>query len=225
MGKIFCTDNRRVPAACNGIQVNYCKNPLCPNFGVPVSNEVQSRGRYADPLKQDGYIVTRNYTGDKKGATPIIRYACKYCKAKFPAKSNLGIFEETTRYSSYLEPVPEPSCSNESCPNYGKSILEHKKLYRNKGFATKSRSTKKFLCKSCSTHISVKVKSTKRQRIPHRNKYILKALCNKVPLRCIADILDFEMKTVYDRIDFLYQQCLNFGWWSILSALACRHKS
>ena len=165
MDKIFYSENRRVPAACNGIQVNYCKNPLCPNFGVPVSNEAQSRGRYANQLKQDGYIAGKRHIKDKAHAIPLIRYTCKYCKAEFPAKSNLGIFEETNRYSSYLERVLEPACSNESCPNHGKSIFEHKNLYRNKGFATKSRSSKKYLCKSCGTHISVKVKSTKRQRI------------------------------------------------------------
>lgn len=210
LDKIFCADNRRVPAACNGIQVNYCKNPLCPNFGIPVSNETQSRGRYANPLKQDGYVAKKNYIGGKKHGLPIIEYVCKYCKARFPAKSNLGIFEEASRYSSYLEPVPDPACPNKSCINHGKSILENKNLYRNKGFSTKSRSTKKYLCKSCGSHISVKVKSTKRQRIPHRNKYIFKALCNKVPLRCIADIFDFELQTIYDRIDFLYRQCKTF---------------
>jgi len=210
LDKIFCSDDRRAPAQCNGIQVNYCKNPLCPNFGVPVSNETQSRGRYANPLKQDGYIAGKRHLRDKKDSLPLIRYTCKYCREEFPAKSNLGIFEEANRYSSYLERPPEPSCPQETCPNHGKSISEYKNLYRYKGLATKARSTKKYLCKACGTHISAKIKSTKRQRIPHRNKYILKALCNKMPLRCIADVFDLEMKTVYDRIDFLYEQCRNF---------------
>jgi transposase-like protein len=208
--KIFCEDNRRVPASCNGIQVNYCKNPLCPNFGVPVSNETQSRGRYANPLKQDGYIAKKDYLRKNGIRTPTLIYTCKHCKAEFPAKSNLGIFEETTRYSSYLESDPEPACPNKSCSNYDKSISANKKSYRYKGFSTKKRSTKKYLCKICGTHISVTVKSTKRQRIPHRNKYIFKALCNKVPIRCIADIFDLEPQTVYDRIDFLYRQCKTF---------------
>jgi transposase-like protein len=204
LDKIFCAENRRVPIAYNGIQVNYCKNPLCPNFGIPASNETPSRGRYANPEKQDGYIAK----SDIKGGIRFL--VCKYCSARFPAKSNIGISEEATRYSSYLDTTPERGCPNESCPNHTKSIAEHKSLYRNKGFSTKSRSSKKYLCKVCGAHISVQVKSAKKQRIPHRNKYILKALCNKVPLRCIGDIFDFEMQTIYDRIDFLYHQCLNF---------------
>ena len=31
-----------------------------------------------------------------------------------------------------------------------------------------------------------------------------------MPLRCIADIFDFELQTIYDRIDFLYRQCKTF---------------
>ncbi len=210
MGKISCEDKRRVPAAYNGVQVNYCKNPLCPNYGVPVSNDKQPRGRYGNPLKRDGYTAGIRYEKDQKTRNPIVRYICKYCGANFPGKSNLGISEETSRYSSYLEPVPDPACPNEQCPNFGKSILENTTLYRNKGFATKARSTKKYLCKSCGSHISIQVKSSKRQRIPYRNKYILRALCNKVPIRCIADIFDLKGKTIYDRIDFLYEQCKNF---------------
>jgi len=35
----------RIPTTVNGIQVNFCKNPNCLNFGRPASEEVQPRGR------------------------------------------------------------------------------------------------------------------------------------------------------------------------------------
>jgi len=50
LNKIFCSEKKQVPEPCDGIQVNFCKNPLCPNFGIPASPESQSRGRYANPL-------------------------------------------------------------------------------------------------------------------------------------------------------------------------------
>ena len=50
------SNSNRVPEPFEMIQVNHCKNPTCPNFGVPASTKVQPRGRHADPAKQDGYI-------------------------------------------------------------------------------------------------------------------------------------------------------------------------
>jgi len=221
MGKISCPEKRRVPEQVGGIQVNHCKNPLCINFGVSVSNEKQSRGRYANPLRQDGYTAGQtSTTADKRSKdgqaskprpidiTP--HFTCKFCGETFPAKSNLGISEETGRLGAYLEREPAPSCPNESCVNHGKAISENKALYKNKGFTTKAKAARKYLCKSCGGYFTVQVKTTKRQRIPQRNKYIFKALCNKVPLRCIADIFDLTQPTVYNRIDFLYEQCRKF---------------
>ena len=31
---------RRTPDECQGIQVNYCKNPQCSNFGVPIGKRM-----------------------------------------------------------------------------------------------------------------------------------------------------------------------------------------
>jgi hypothetical protein len=117
LDKISCASVGRVPDAYNGIQVNYCKNPLCPNYGVPVSNENQSRGRFQDPLKKDGYVAGKKIDQDQ---VLVIRYKCKYCRAEFPAKSNLGIFEEAARYSSYLDTKQDLACPNEFCETFAR---------------------------------------------------------------------------------------------------------
>ena len=31
----------RIPATVGNVQVNFCKNPACPNFGVPASQDKQ----------------------------------------------------------------------------------------------------------------------------------------------------------------------------------------
>ena len=146
MGKIFCPEKKRVPESYGGIQVNHCKNPLCVNFGVAVSQEKQSRGRYADQLRIDGYqgridtslakkdvidenvkaFVEEQGVGYKHFNPPT--FYCKFCGETFPAKSNRGIYEEATRFHAYLKKDPVPSCHNEQCGNFGKNFSDHKIL-------------------------------------------------------------------------------------------------
>jgi len=76
----------RIPPSCNGVQVNHCKEPTCPNFGVAADPDPPSRGRYADPARQDVYKV-----GRKKGNPKLV---CKECGSEIVMKSNVGIYEE-----------------------------------------------------------------------------------------------------------------------------------
>jgi hypothetical protein len=76
----------RIPETVNGIQVNFCKNPQCPNFGVPASNEKQPRGPGASERGLDLYIVQG---GGRSDSSP--RIECRKCKEKPPLKSNSGI--------------------------------------------------------------------------------------------------------------------------------------
>lgn len=200
MNKISRSENKRVPEPFEGIQINFCKNPICPNFGVPASAENQSRGRYADLLKQDYYR--------KRRIDGIPHLTCKFCGETFPLKSNRGIYEETSRISDYLIPEPEPSCPKSSCPNHEKGIKSHKHCYIYWG-KTPSGSPR-YKCKACKKPFAVTEKSTARQRKSHLNKYIFKALMNKNPLKCICDIYDISMTTLYGKIDFLYKQCRKF---------------
>jgi hypothetical protein len=82
----------RIPQPYENIQINFCKNPICPNFGIPASNNKnQPRGPYVKPHKQDGYIRK------KKGG--VFHLLCKYCGESFPLKSNQGIAEEAKRFT------------------------------------------------------------------------------------------------------------------------------
>jgi hypothetical protein len=57
----------RVPAEVGTIQVNFCKNPQCQNFGVPASTERQPRdrgakeGEFPNPIFADEATI-RNST-------------------------------------------------------------------------------------------------------------------------------------------------------------------
>ena len=114
MQEIFSAIPGRVPQPYGNIEINFCKNPLCKNFGVPASPKVQPRGRYADPAKQDGYICRRH--------EGIPRLKCKLCGAIFPIKSNLGVYEEAMRWGEYVDPDPEPACPNKQCSSFSKPV-------------------------------------------------------------------------------------------------------
>ena len=80
----------RIPPAAVGIQINFCKNPGCKNFGIPASQEA-TRGSAAR-VKRNLYTVVasgKNY--------PHLR-----CDEHFPIKSNVGIDEEARRLENIL---------------------------------------------------------------------------------------------------------------------------
>lgn len=191
----------RIPLEADGIQVNFCKNPLCSNFGVPASAQKQPRGPNASQRGRDTYRLAR---GSSNLVTQLV---CLECNEVFPVKSNQGISEEVQRISQYLIHEPEPSCPDSECPNHQIGISAGKAAYQSFG---KTRSgSQRYRCKECGKSFSVG-KSTLRQKQPHKNKTIFKLLMNKSPLKRICEITDVGMETVYGKIDFLHYQSLSF---------------
>ncbi len=202
MEKISYRQNKlRVPIAAGDIQVNFCKNPACPNYGVSASTKKQPRGPGAKLRGRDNYKVQASGT-----QWPFLK--CLQCNEHPPTKSNHAIQEELLRLSDYLKPRKEPSCPGPSCSNHSKSIHLGKTYYLSFG---KTRSgSKRYRCKACGKTFSVG-KSTLRQRKPHLNKLIFKLLMNKSPFRRICEVAEISPKTLYDKINFLYKQCQFFA--------------
>ena len=202
MGKIFDRINKpRVPSAAGGIQVNFCKNPACPNYGIPASTKKQPRGPGASLRGRDTYKVQASGT-----QWPFLK--CLQCNEHPPTKNNLAIQEEFSRLSEYLKPQEEPSCPEPSCSNHAKGINLGKRHYQSFG-KTKSGS-RRYRCKVCGKTFSIG-KSTLRQKKPHLNKLIFKLLMNKSPFRRICEVAEISPKTLYDKINFLYRQCQLFA--------------
>lgn len=185
------------------IQVNHCKNPKCPNFGVPPSNE-RKRGRSAQstnpPIPGD-YIVPS--TGK---SSPALK--CLLCGEIFPMQSNLAIVEEMLRISAYLEPVG-PVCRNPACDLAGKADIETQR--RHTRFGTNRHGTPRYKCGGCKKVFAHGGKSTKQQHTTHQNRDIFRHLVNTVPIRRIIKLLGISTSVLYSRIDFIYQQCLLFA--------------
>jgi transposase-like protein len=188
---------QRIPPSANEIQVNFCKNPSCDNFGIPAINTSQKR----KDSPKDQYTAIAH--GKKK---PAIK--CNLCGETFVMKSNVGINEELLRLSEYLQPVSEPSCTNIECENYHIGISNGKSEYYS--FGKTSGGNQRYRCKKCGKTFTV-TKSTSGQRLPHKNKLIFNLLMNKMPFKRICEVAEISPKTLYTKIDFIHTQCLKFA--------------
>ena len=101
----------RIPPEAGGIQVNFCKNPGCANYGVPARPTVP-RGGTGGGNVQDDYKLT-----SASAITPLLR--CHGCGEQPPIKSNTAILEERTRFLATLGLRKEPSCPDETCAHHG----------------------------------------------------------------------------------------------------------
>ena len=192
----------RVPQPIGSIQVNHCKSPKCANFFRPASPDPPSRGRNANPERQDTYRRCSSKGG--------VSLHCKLCGETFTMKSNEGIYEEYLRLTKYPAINRLLACTNKECPNYRKDFHEYPDLYIKGGY-TKAGS-QRFQCRTCKETFSFSrpKKSTARQKKGYLNSIIFRALVNKSPIRGISEICDIPTKTVRDKIDFIYKQCCKF---------------
>ena len=164
-------EGSRLPLAVNGIQVNFCKNPQCKNFGVPVNTKKQPKGPGAKGRGSDSYEV--NSQLNAKGE-PLPTHECQLFREKLPIKSNLGIVEEMNRMLTYLEEKPT-SCTDPKCPNHLIDIKAGKPYYQS--FGTTKSGSRRYRCKLCETTFSIGL-LTKQQRERHKNIQVFHLLCH-----------------------------------------------
>lgn len=197
---------KRIPEPFNSIQVNFCKNPMCPNFGVPALESIKGVKLPAKTKENVGKRSRDNYTvkGDKD-------LRCHKCGAEFPMKSNKGIHEEYSRICEYLtpEPVTEKTCRNDACANYGIPVSAGIQYYYRDG---KQKSlAQRYKCRECDRVVTVNLDPTARQKKREVNTLVFKLLVNKMPLHRICEVAEISMPTLYNKIDFIYKQCRAFA--------------
>lgn len=188
----------RVPVEAGGVQINFCKNPACSNYGISPKPNVL-RGPAAHGTPQDSYAVQ----GTSAGVSSL---ACRVCGEFPPIKSNAAIAEERDRFLSDLAEAVLPSCPDANCANHGVPV--GKGGYQSFGI-TKSGS-RRYRCKACSMTFSVG-KSTTGHKQPHKNRLIFSLLMNKTPLRRICEVADIGPEGLYGKIDFLFEQTKAFA--------------
>lgn len=179
------------------MQINFCKNRQCPNYGIPASEDV-GRGVKA----RDHYNLASSST--KYGVK--FQLWCLRCGERPPIKSNLGIIEELKRFSAALTVRPNPSCPDPNCLNHTIPISAG---LRYQSFGTSHSGSRRYRCKGCGKTFAVGV-STCRQKAPHKNREIFSLLVNKAPFRRICEVADIAPPALYGKIDFLAAQCRAF---------------
>ncbi len=185
------------------IQVNFCKNPNCANFGVPASLR-----RYAHRSKAPTLLPGTEYTlsaTDKD--TPVL--VCRLCGEAPPLKSNLGISEELARLSAFLRPPGGRSCPNEACANHRVPVNGNKALYY--GIGKTGQGSRRYKCRACGKTFSVATRTSLRQRQPQKNLTAFKLLMNKSPMSRICEVAGIAPKTYYNRLDYFHEQSLAFA--------------
>lgn len=191
--------SERVPPAAAGLQVNFCKSPLCANFCVPPAPRAKWGRR---PVAEDGTKAPLG-PGDYRLAGRGNRRAaliCDLCKESMPLNSNLAIAEELLRISAYLDPEPV-ECPNDGCSDKRAGVVK---------YGVNRHGTPRYQCKACKKVFASGGKSTKRQRKTHINRDIFQQLMNSVPLRRIIKLNGISPSTLYGKLEFIHQQCQAF---------------
>jgi len=191
----------RIPETFGGIQVNYCKAPRCPNFGVPAGAK-RPRLLPGAPRGPGAYkivgIGARN---------PALK--CQICGEIAPMRSNRAVFEELQRMSSAIHPT-RPGCPNQECAQFGVSLGNVPGGYWK--FGKTSAGNPRHRCKLCGTTFTeLGGKPLGRQVLSHRNRDVFMGLVNYMPLARMIEMFDIAPQTLYDKIDFVHRQCVAFA--------------
>lgn len=186
-----------MPAEADGIQVNFCKNPACSNYGIAPKSAVL--------LGRTGQGVQDNYVVQASGGIPVLH--CRVCGENPPVKSNAAIAQERARLLRDLAIAADPSCPDVSCANHTVPIGIGKN-YQSIGLSKSG--SRRYRCKVCRKTFSVGTSTTGHKQ-PHKNRLIFSLLMNKSPFRRICEVADIGPESVYGKINFLYGQCLAFA--------------
>lgn len=107
MSKIS-SEGLKAPGPSDGLNVNFCKNPKCGNFGTP---ETANRGRRSngESARPGDYSIVAAGRGK-----PLLK--CLLCGETLPMRSNVGIQTEVSRLMGYSRSPPqtESACTRMS---------------------------------------------------------------------------------------------------------------
>lgn len=187
----------RIPFEVDGIQVNHCKTPTCPNFGVPAAQAPEGKVN----ASQDSYRVIG-------GRRSLRQLTCHFCQRSSALRSNLAIAQEVTRLDPMRWRAARTACGTSGCTAFGLPVGDHPQHYQRHGRTAAGEP--RYRCKAC--HATLTGGSTLRtQRRPELNVEVLKLVVNKVPMRRICEVLDLNPATLYSKLAYLSELASDFS--------------
>jgi len=199
----------------DGIQINFCKNPLCSNFNVPYTGHrkdpnYKRKGSTLAPrpsgqISKDKNITSHPAMGRAGDSSPNI--VCQSCNEQPPLKSNHGINEVLKLWSYHPD---NKACPNNNCVNHSVDIGV-KGAYKRNG-KTKAGSPR-WLCKACGSSFVERAKNrpSREGETPWRYIDVVRAIVNYTPIRRMKELYDVYPATAYHYINKAYDACLRFN--------------
>jgi transposase-like protein len=191
----------RAPGPFEGLNVNFCKNTKCANFGVPETPHRIKLAHGAAPQPGDYSLMAAG-----KGKPQL---KCLLCGESMPMRSNHGIVEELDQLMGYLRETDDPACPNEGCSLFTVPLSLAGQAYVQRGKTAAG--TQRYRCNACKKTFSGAGKSTKKHRLPHKNRDVFALLISKMPIRRMAWYTGMDRQSLYGKIDFVHRQCQAFA--------------
>lgn len=210
-----------VPETYNDIQVNFCKNPSCTNFGVSAGG-VETRPKKGRKAKSASpATVSANPEPFAPHTTEAPQYKiigvgknspallCPACGKSTTIKSNKGVYEEFIRASGeLLKTEPELYCPDEYCANHEVPVSAGAKYYYIKGRTNAG--TPRFLCRACEKTFTGKPKTTNKQRRIEENEKVFAHVVSKVVIKKTRRLLDIKPQLYYSKLELVARRCSEF---------------
>lgn len=175
----------------SGLNVNFCRNQLCNEFGKTTN----------------GVVINNKNEGKQWHCN-----ACKKDKKLYSNDAVIKTYQEMTgrRYISDLKNTKE-SCKNKECSSHGHSVKDFPALYKKNG--KQKDGSQRYQCKSCNKTLTMSKKKSMYafHRKDHKNKGVFMSLMQGLGIRKTSYLNEINVQTVYGKMEFFYKECLKFN--------------
>lgn len=199
--KSATVEKRRIPLPVLGVDIYFCRNAQCAQFGI-----------HPDPRDQRTVPKTSagsNFPGGKVGGSGDgKRFTCGCCGQESVLKNNRAIVKDYTRLRHFQQHDGKgKSCRVETSLSLGKPIDKRPELYRKSGRT--SAGHQRYACKGCGSTFTVGHPARNHRR-QLKNGQVLKLLVYGTSPTKISEIEDMAPRDVYRKLDFIYERVREF---------------
>lgn len=191
-----------VPPKVAGVQVNFCRNPHCANYGQPARDLPERRGRTKKGQPPPAPVIGQYALADAH------RMTCGICGTKTHYYSNGGVFEEKKRIENRTGTLEPAACTDRMCINFGRLVSEAPDQYRKNGKTGAGR--QRYQCLSCGDNFTGGVSAPKENK-SYINPYIVREVVNGSSVQAILRKKDdLTPHLFYKHLAFVHRRMLAF---------------